>query len=60
MLTPCIKVCVLDESGVCEGCSRTVDEIRNWTKMTDFERHIIYERIHNNTNIPVASNENKE
>ena len=28
--TPCIKVCTMDDSGYCLGCSRTEDEIVGW------------------------------
>ncbi|MFI0399254.1 MAG: DUF1289 domain-containing protein [Thiolinea sp.] len=33
--SPCIGVCWLnDQSGLCEGCLRTGDEIRDWMIMT--------------------------
>jgi hypothetical protein len=25
--SPCIKVCELDENGICKGCKRTIQEI---------------------------------
>ncbi|MGP1716212.1 MAG: DUF1289 domain-containing protein [Methylophilus sp.] len=32
--SPCIGVCSMDESsGFCEGCFRTLDEIRQWWDM---------------------------
>ncbi len=38
MLTPCIGVCMLDPSGLCDGCYRTGDEIARWSRMSDAER----------------------
>lgn len=38
MITPCINICKLDNSGLCNGCFRTVEEITNWTKYTDAKR----------------------
>ena len=28
--SPCISVCLLDESDVCVGCFRSADEITDW------------------------------
>jgi uncharacterized protein len=40
--TPCVNVCLLDEeSGLCVGCGRTIDEIAGWASLTDFERRAI-------------------
>lgn len=37
--TPCVKICTLDaRSGVCLGCSRTLDEIARWGRMNTSER----------------------
>ena len=32
--SPCIKVCVLDSTGRCTGCLRTLQEIAGWTSMS--------------------------
>jgi len=37
-LTPCIGICRMDESGLCIGCRRTLDEIARWSTMSDAER----------------------
>lgn len=29
-LSPCVRICQLDEAGVCKGCARTGDEIARW------------------------------
>ena len=37
--SPCIGVCTIsDTSGLCQGCYRTIDEIREWWNMSDAER----------------------
>jgi predicted Fe-S protein YdhL (DUF1289 family) len=37
--TPCIRVCTLDlETGLCEGCGRTREEIGRWFRMSEEER----------------------
>lgn len=38
VLTPCIGICVLDDTGLCEGCRRTGDEIAAWASLPDAER----------------------
>lgn len=37
-LTPCIGVCRLDASGLCEGCLRSREEIARWRDLSDAER----------------------
>jgi uncharacterized protein len=37
--SPCIRVCILDpETGLCEGCGRTREEIARWYGLTEEER----------------------
>ena len=37
--SPCIKVCILDpETGLCEGCGRTREEIARWFRLPEEER----------------------
>ncbi len=44
--SPCIAVCRLDEAtGYCEGCWRTIDEIRDWIIMLPDERHAVLRRL---------------
>lgn len=38
ILSPCIGVCTLDGDGFCEGCHRTLDEIAQWTALTNDQR----------------------
>ena len=46
--SPCVKICNL-EDGVCIGCGRTQDEIREWVIMTDNQREKIMERLKTNS-----------
>jgi len=40
--SPCIRVCTLDpETGLCEGCGRTREEITRWYRLTEEERQKI-------------------
>ena len=45
MLTPCIGVCVLDATGHCEGCHRTIDEISHWGSLSDAERERLVDDV---------------
>ena len=51
MESPCVKICKFGEylsqgqELVCIGCGRTLDEITNWTSMTNEQRLEIYERV---------------
>jgi len=41
--SPCIKVCRI-EDGLCVGCKRTLDEIRDWMIMSEYEQNmLVYE-----------------
>jgi len=40
--SPCINVCVIQpESRLCTGCLRSIDEITQWTRMTDDARRAV-------------------
>jgi len=46
MITPCLSKCKIDRyTRACEGCGRTIDEITNWSKMTDEERMVVMKRL---------------
>ena len=37
--SPCVSVCVIHpEARICAGCMRTIDEIRDWSRLTDEDR----------------------
>jgi uncharacterized protein len=40
--SPCVDVCVIDpDSGLCEGCARTLEEIAGWAAYSTDERRRI-------------------
>jgi predicted Fe-S protein YdhL (DUF1289 family) len=44
--SPCIDICKMDKNtGLCKGCLRTKEEIKNWKKITRSERRAIVETI---------------
>jgi predicted Fe-S protein YdhL (DUF1289 family) len=39
IVSPCIGVCAMNQtSGLCEGCFRSIEEIRNWWDMSAEQR----------------------
>ena len=37
--SPCVRVCVVHpEARICTGCLRSIDEIREWSRMTPDQR----------------------
>jgi predicted Fe-S protein YdhL (DUF1289 family) len=37
--SPCVRVCLIDpETGLCEGCGRTREEIGRWFRLSEEER----------------------
>jgi predicted Fe-S protein YdhL (DUF1289 family) len=45
MMSPCVRVCRLGPDDKCEGCGRSVGEIRGWAGMTRDERWEIMKRL---------------
>lgn len=45
VLSPCIGVCSLDDSGFCLGCRRNAGEIARWGQMNDDERLRLMEAV---------------
>ncbi|WP_082752931.1 DUF1289 domain-containing protein [Janthinobacterium sp. B9-8] len=43
--SPCINQCKLDDAQTCTGCRRTIEEIRLWSKTTEAEKTIIWQRL---------------
>ena len=44
--SPCISICKLNKStGFCDGCFRTINEISQWSSMTDVERMSLLETL---------------
>jgi uncharacterized protein len=44
--SPCRLVCRLNQSGMCVGCYRMLDEIANWEIMTNDERFEVLKKAH--------------
>lgn len=43
VLSPCIGICQLDDTGLCAGCLRSGDEIARWLSMSPAEReHLMH------------------
>ena len=42
--SPCVNICTIKDN-VCIGCGRTLEEIANWTAMTNEERKSINARL---------------
>jgi hypothetical protein len=54
--TPCIHICILNpETGLCEGCGRTLAEISAWSAMTEAERLRIIAQLPHRLGKPAAS-----
>ncbi len=45
ILTPCIGICVLDASGFCQGCHRSIDEIAHWGSLSETERAHLMQHV---------------
>ena len=44
--SPCINICRFNnQTGLCEGCKRTMDEIENWPFYSDSEKLLVLEKI---------------
>ena len=46
MNSPCIKLCKI-ENGICTGCKRTQDEVREWFYANNERKQQILDRIDN-------------
>jgi len=38
MKSPCVRLCTLNESNMCLGCARTLNEITSWASYSDEQR----------------------
>ncbi|WP_087461824.1 DUF1289 domain-containing protein [Oleiphilus messinensis] len=43
--SPCIRRCTLDQDDVCIGCLRSLEEIKNWNKMSEAEKQLLIEDL---------------
>lgn len=45
-VSPCVKLCRIEtETGICEGCGRSLDEIARWSQMSEAEREAVWVRL---------------
>lgn len=44
--SPCVSICALDETDVCIGCQRNVDEIIRWSRLNNDQRREVLLRCH--------------
>ena len=50
--SPCVKVCRIGNDGYCTGCKRTIDEIRDWMIMSEYEqKKLKYELLWRQKNV---------
>lgn len=42
---PCVGICTQGPDGLCKGCRRQPEEIRNWYELSEAERDRINRRI---------------
>ena len=53
VISPCISVCRMDaNSGLCEGCFRTLEEIAGWSGLDDAGRLSIWGHIEQRVGSP--------
>jgi predicted Fe-S protein YdhL (DUF1289 family) len=46
VVSPCINVCRMNpDTGLCEGCLRTLDEVAAWSAMSADEKRAVLARI---------------
>ena len=44
--SPCISICRMDaDTGFCEGCFRTLDEIAAWGMMADADKRTVWREL---------------
>ncbi|MGI9342203.1 MAG: DUF1289 domain-containing protein [Gammaproteobacteria bacterium] len=44
--SPCMNICIINaESGYCQGCFRTIEEISEWSKLPPDDRARIIQQL---------------
>lgn len=52
--SPCVSVCRMSDDGsVCEGCFRSLDEIRRWSGLDTQARRVVWARLLQRAGAPV-------
>jgi predicted Fe-S protein YdhL (DUF1289 family) len=39
--SPCVRNCCLDLDDICVGCGRSLQEIKNWSQLSDAQRIVV-------------------
>jgi len=48
--SPCVSICrIVPETGLCEGCRRTMDEISGWPRYSAGEKREVLRRVRERT-----------
>ncbi|HTO81922.1 MAG TPA: DUF1289 domain-containing protein [Methylomirabilota bacterium] len=56
--SPCVSICRLDDrTGLCVGCFRNIDEIRDWMILPPDERQAVLRQIDERREAAAASGE---
>lgn len=55
MISPCVRVCRLGADDRCEGCGRSIAEIRTWSTMTADDRRDVLKRLAREGFIPASA-----
>lgn len=42
--SPCVRNCCLDADDICMGCLRTLDEIKDWSTLTEDQKSAVLSR----------------
>ncbi len=51
IVSPCIGVCAMNEqTNLCEGCFRSIEEIRDWWDMTPDSRNQVMDKLEQRQN----------
>ncbi len=50
MISPCVKICKVKKD-ICIGCGRSLEQIKNWSKYSNFKRKKIIKQLKNNSSI---------
>jgi predicted Fe-S protein YdhL (DUF1289 family) len=59
--SPCINICQMDAAtGLCRGCSRTLDEIAAWARLDDTARLAILSAVEARRSAPVTAPRNDQ
>lgn len=43
--SPCINICKMGPDGLCQGCLRTIEEIRAWRASDDDYKRAVWQEI---------------